>query len=131
MPQIGNITVKKNDGVTDVVYTAVVPSAGDKSPAIFKSNSVGTSANARPEFRVSSLANRQRTTRVVEGNLVYPTTVTENGVTSVAHRTLVQVRVTVPQGAPDTDIAEAVSQGVNLLGSVLMRDTFKSGYAPS
>lgn len=131
MPQIANITVKKNDGTTDVVYTAVVPSSGDKSPAVFKSNSVGTSANARPEFRVLSSANRQRTTRSVEANLVYPTTVTEAGVTTVVHRTLVQVRVTTPLGAPDTDIAEAVSQGVNLLASTLMRDTFKTGYAPS
>lgn len=131
MPQVANITVKKNDGTTDITYSAVVPSAGDKSPAVFKSNTVGTTANARPEFRVVSSANRARTTRSVESTLVYPTTVTEGGVTAVVHRTLVNVRVTVPQGAPDSDIAEAVAQGVNLLGSTLMRDTFKSGYAPS
>ncbi|DAD50928.1 coat protein [ssRNA phage SRR6049586_1] len=33
MPAIANITVKKNDDTTDIVWTAVQPSSGDGTPA--------------------------------------------------------------------------------------------------
>lgn len=131
MPQIGDLTVKKADGTTDIVYNAVVPSSGDKTPAVFKAMNVGTSGSTRPEFRVSASPNRARTTRVVEATLVYPTVKTVDGVTSVAHRTLIDVRVTLPQGAPDADISEAVNQAINLVGTTLMRACMTTGYAPS
>lgn len=131
MPQISDITVKKADEMTDVVYNAVVASAGDKSPAIFKAMAAGTTGASRPELRVSSSPNRARTTRVVECTYVYPTVQTVGGVSTIPHRTLVDVRVTVPQGAPDVDTTEAVNQAINLLGSSLMRSVLSSGYAPT
>ena len=41
MPQGSNITIKKDDTVTNIVYTFVVPSSGDATPAVWKSQSVG------------------------------------------------------------------------------------------
>jgi len=32
MPSMADITVKKNDGTTDVTYTAISAASGDKSP---------------------------------------------------------------------------------------------------
>lgn len=48
MPTLSNITVKKNDGTTDVIYTGVAPSAGDKSPAVLRNNSLGSAAAFHP-----------------------------------------------------------------------------------
>jgi hypothetical protein len=131
MPQIADITVKKTDGTTNVVYNGVVPSAGDKSPAVFKALAAGTSGVARPELRISSAPNKARTTRALDATFVYPTVNTLNGVTTAVHKTLINIRVTVPEGAPDVDVAEAIDQGLNLLGSTLIRSSMKSGYAPS
>lgn len=132
MPQIANITVKKNDGTTDVVYTQTVPSAGDKTPAIWRSNSVGTAAAHRPEFRVKSESNGPKTARRVEGTLMYPSLVTgTDGKVTVADRCILSINAVVPLGMSDADVNEAVSQGVNLFASTLIKDTIKSGYAPT
>jgi len=131
MPQISDLTVKKADGLTDIVFNGVVPSAGDKSPAIFKALDVGANSASRPELRVSSSSNRARTTRVVEATFVFPTVQTVGGASTVAHRTLFEVRATIPTGAPDDDVEEAVAEAVNLLGTALMRSCFTTGYAPS
>lgn len=40
MPQMANITVKKADGTTDVVYTALTPAGGDNSPARWSANAL-------------------------------------------------------------------------------------------
>lgn len=132
MPQMANITVKKNDGTTDVVYTQVVPSAGDKSPAIWKNNTIGTAASHRPELKIVSRDNGLNTARRVELNYVYPTLVTgTDGKVSVADRLPITISASVPKGMPDADVNEAISQCMNLAGSVLLKDSFKSGYAPT
>lgn len=132
MSQIANITVKKNDGTTDIVYTAVVPSAGDKTPAIWRSNTVGSAAAHRPELRVSSQSNGPKTARRVEVTFVYPTTVTgSDGKVTVSDRQVFTGAWVIPTGMPDADVNEAISQGVNLLASTLLKDTLKSGYAPT
>jgi hypothetical protein len=132
MPQLANITVKKNDGTTDVVYTGVVPSAGDKSPAVWRSNSVGAAMAFRPEFRLTSQSNANRTLRRVEGTYTYPTTATDSaGKTVVADRGFINFSAGVPQSMPDADVNEFVSQGLNLLVSTLVKDSVKTGYAPT
>lgn len=132
MPQLANITVKKNDGTTDVVYTGVVPSAGDKSPAVWRSNSVGTAIAFRPELRLSSQSNGNRTLRRLEGSFTYPTTVVDSaGKTSVADRGFINFSIGVPQGMPDADVGEFISQGCNLIAAQLIKDSAKSGYAPT
>jgi hypothetical protein len=37
----------------------------------------------------------------------------------------------IPQGMPDTDLNEAVSQGLNLLASSLVNGSLKAGFAPT
>lgn len=132
MAAIADIIVKKNDAVTNITYTAVVPSAGDKSPAIWRSNSVGTAAAHRPELRVSSQSNGPKTARRVEIAFVYPTTVTgSDGKVTVSDRSVFTGSMVLPQGMPDADINEAAAQLGNLLVSSLMQTTLKSGYAPT
>lgn len=131
MPQIANITVKKNDGTTDVTYTYVQPSAGDKSPAIWRSQSVGAMVSARPELRMSARPNGTGTARRVDTSYTYPYTVTgTDGVTRVQERLNLTLSGLVPAGMPDADVNEAVSQGLNLLAATLTKDSYKAGFAP-
>lgn len=132
MPQLANIVVKKNDGTTDITYTGVVPSSGDKSPAIWRANSVGTAAAFRPELQLSSAPNGTKTARRMPYRYTYPSTVTgSDGKITVADRLILEGSVLVPTGMTDADVNEAVAQGCNLIASALIKASFQSGFAPT
>lgn len=133
MPQIANLTIKKNDGTTDITYTGVVPSSGEKSPAIWRSLTVGTAAAHQPEFRMTSRANGTSTGRRFDVHAQYPTLVTSpaDGRISVADRVVFDLSVLVPLNMATTDVNEAVSQLCNLLSTSLVKDSFKTGFAPT
>lgn len=132
MPTLSNIIVKKNDGTTDVTYTGVAPSAGDKSPAVLRNNSLGSAAAFHPELRISAVSNGTKTARRVNVDYVYPSTaVGADGKTYIVDKGIIQVSALVPQGMADSDVAEFVSQGCNLLATTLVKDSIKSGFAPT
>lgn len=132
MPQLANIVVKKNDGVTDVTFTGIQPSAGDKAPAIWRNESVGSAVAHRPTLVLSSRNNGTGTARRLEGQAVFPSTVTgTDGRVTVADRIIINVSGVIPNGVPSTEVNEAVSQALNLLAATLVKDSFKTGYAPS
>lgn len=133
MPQIANITVKKNDGTTDITYTAVVPSAGDKSPAIWRSQTVGSAAAHQPELRMTSRDNGTKTGRRVDLHAQYPTLVTSpaDGKISVSDRLVLDVSAIVPLGMATADVNEAVSQFCNAMAVTLVKDSLKTGFAPT
>lgn len=131
MPNMANITVKKNDGTTDVTYTALTPSAGDKVRAIWSSLTAATIAAFRPMFSMVAAPNGDRSTRKVSTNYVYPVTATENTVLVLKGKCIAETNWSIPQNIPDADIAEFVSQYANLLTSVLVKDSAKQGYAPT
>jgi hypothetical protein len=74
MPSMADIIVKKNDGTTNITFTAMVASAGDKSQAIWRSTTVGTAAAHQPELRMTSRANGTGTARRVDLHFSYPST---------------------------------------------------------
>lgn len=132
MPSIANLVVKKNDGTTDVTYTAEVPSSGDKNPAIWRNQSVGTAIAHRPTFALSSRTNGTGSARRLEGSVSYPSTVTgSDGKVTVSDRTLITIGGVIPLGAPTADVNEAVAQAMNLFKTAVVTDSFKSGYAPT
>jgi hypothetical protein len=130
MPTQADITVKKNDGTTDITYTKVQASGGDKSPAIWRSNSVGTAAAHRPEFRTVSHANGDGSARRVLAQFSYPVTATgSDGKVYVVRRLNMELSCANPLDMADTDMNEAVSQGCNLMGSTHVKDQIKAGFA--
>lgn len=132
MPQIANVVVKKNDGTTDVTYTAVVPSAGDKSPALWRSQGVGSAAAHQPSVQVTSRANGPGTARRVDLVGTYPTLVTgSDGKITISDRVVFTLSGVIPQGMATADVNEAVSQLLNFMSVTLMKDTFKTGFAPT
>lgn len=132
MPNMAAITVKKNDGTTDIVYTNIQASAGDKIPAVWRSNSVGVSPGTRPEFRLSSQSNGPKTARRLDGTFQYPATaVGSDGKTNVVDRGILNISGVIPQGMTDADINELCAQGLNLFASALIKQSFQAGYAPT
>nr|QDH91396.1 MAG: hypothetical protein H2BulkLitter11614_000003 [Leviviridae sp.] len=132
MPNMADIVVKKADGSTDITFTQVVAAAGDKSPAVWRSNSVGSAAGFHPELRCSSRQNGTNTARVVDLSYSYPSLVTstDTGTTSVSKRFNVTLSASLPLEMPQTDIDEAAAQLTNLIDSTLIVSVLKAGYAP-
>lgn len=132
MPQIADLVVKKDDGVTNVTFAAVVPSAGDKTPALWRNTSVGTAAAHQPVLVLQSRNNGTGTARRLEGSLTYPALVTgTDGKTTITDKAIITIAGVIPQGMATADVKEAVSQAMNLFSTTLVKDSFKSGYAPS
>lgn len=133
MPNMANVTVKKNDGTTDITYTAVVPSAGDGSAAIWKSQTIGTANIHQPEARMSSREAGKGARRSVRVTYQYPqiATNTTTGVTSVVDKMIIDCNWVMPKDMSQSDINEAVSQFANLLASTLFKDSAKYGYSPT
>jgi hypothetical protein len=129
---MADIVVKKNDTTTDITYTVVSASGGDKSPAVWRSNTVGTAAGQRPELRLASRPNGDGTARRIEGSYSYPSLTTgTDGKINVASRFNLTFSGIVPAAMLDADLNEGVSQSLNLLASVLFKNSFKAGFAPT
>lgn len=133
MPNMADITVKKADGTTSIVFSALTPSSGDKVAAQWRSETAGAAASLRPTFQVRSEWNGPRTARRVDFSYQYPFTVTDTttSVTSVKARIPFSGSMTIPAEIPDSVVAEGVAQGTNLLTSALIVSVFKAGYAPT
>lgn len=131
MPTMADITVKKNDGTTNVVFVALAPSSGDTVPSVWRQEAMATQPNLKATCSLRSGWNGPRDSRRVQMDFMYPHSATDSstGLTSVVARVPIQVTATVPQLIPDTVIAEAVAQCGNLLTSTLIQSCFKAGYA--
>lgn len=131
MPSMADITVKKNDGTTDIVWTAVAASSGLSVPANWQSQSVGTAQSHRPDLRLSAKDSGKN--RVMRATFVYPMTYTNSttGLTQVADRITADLTFSVPKVLTQTNIDEAVSQYANLLKSTLVQACLKAQVAPT
>lgn len=132
MSAITNLTVKKNDTTTDVTFTAINGSGGEKSPAIWRNEALGAALAHRPVFTFAARANGSGTARRPEGQLTYPSVATAtDGRVSVTDKCLVGIWAVIPMGQPTADTNEAVSQAVNLFKTSLILDALKNGQAPT
>ncbi|DAD51084.1 coat protein [ssRNA phage SRR7976299_11] len=133
MPQIANITIKKNDGTTDIVYTAQAPSSGDGSPAVWKATTVGSAPAHQPEYRLTGREASKGQKRALRSTFVYPQIATNSttGITSVVDKALAATDWVFSKGMSQADINEFVSQYANMLVSTLVKDCVKAGYSAS
>lgn len=132
MAAAANITVKKNDGTTDIVYTSISPSSGDNTPAVWRSQTIGSAVSHQPELRVSA-GNTGKNARRVRGTFMYPqiSTNTTTGVTSVVNKAFGSFEALEPRDMSAADINEFASQFANLIASALMKQCLKEGVSAS
>lgn len=132
MPNMANIVIKKADNATDVTYTAAAPSAGDKSPAVWKNANVGTILAARPTFTLVLADNGTKKARRARTTFYWPKTRTDTaGNVTVVGGASSEASHLIPQDMTATEIAEFVAQFSSLLNSALVRAALNEGYAPS
>ncbi len=131
MPQLADITVKKNDGTTDITYTGVTPSSGNESPAVWKSTSVGSAPAHQPELRLTAADASNGTRRRVRGTYNYPQIATNSttGVTSVVNSVSCDFNFNFPKAMSQSDINEASAQFGNLIDAALIQACLKAGYS--
>lgn len=70
MPSMANIIIKKADGTTDITYTALTPSSGDKVPAQWRVESIGTVAGNRPTFMIQTRFSADKQARIDRKSVV-------------------------------------------------------------
>lgn len=128
MPQMANITIKKADGTTDIVYTGLSGAGGDGSPSMWRAGSTGAAMH-RPTLSVTTRWNGPKTARRVVMQFNYPEVVSVSGVDTVANRLPIEITAPIPMGMSDAVIAEAIAQGANLFKAALLQEIFKTGFA--
>lgn len=132
MPSQANITVKKNDGTTDITFTAMQPSSGDGVQAIWKSLTVGSAPAHQPELRCAAKASSNGK-RELRFTFVYPEIATNSttGLTSVAYKEMATATFTLDTQSSSQTINEAVAQFAHLLASAHAKAIVQSGYGPT
>lgn len=131
MAAIANITVKKADGTTDVVYNAAVGSAGDRSPAVWTQDSYSGVQAHRPRLEMVTDDNGSKTLRRVKFKFTYPALVTVNGVEESEQFCGFEGSMFNPKGMTTTQWKEAFAQLGNLLCSAQVRTANETGFAPT
>lgn len=133
MPTAANITVKKFDGVTDIVWTSIAASGGDKSPAYFRSDTAAGTVGQKPVMSVSARSNSAGDVRRVDFSVSFPGvyTNTSTGQTEVRSKMTMTGSFAVPQNVAATDINEFSAQIPNLIASALIKSTIAAGFAPT
>jgi hypothetical protein len=133
MPAIADITVKKNDGTTDIVYAAQAPSSGDGTAAVWKSTTVGVAQAHQPEIRLVSKEADSGAARGLRSTYQYPQIATDSttSLVSVVNKATASTDWKFPKGMTQADVNEFVSQYANLLKSTLIVACVKAGYSAS
>lgn len=126
-----DLVAKKNDGTTNVTYSLVVASGGDRNPAIFRDNALSAIPKNRSKFTIEARSNAAGTARRVTTEFSYPYIVSVSGGETVSDVIPVTVSAAIPGGVPDSVVAEAIAQWSSLHGLPLVKDSFKSGFAPT
>lgn len=133
MSAIAALTVKKNDGTTDIVYAAVQPSSGDNGFALWRNEDATLPPGLRPTLKMNVKDNGPKTARKVHFEFSRPVAYTDStsGLKKQQERVLLSCDAYLPQAVLQAEIDEAVSQFTNLLVNATLRADFKAGIAPT
>jgi hypothetical protein len=132
MPSMADITVKKADGTTDVIYVAMAPSSGDKTPAIWMQNAFSAYQGHRPWLEVRAASNSTGTYRHINGKFSYPTLWTDaSGMEQILGPISGDFHLALPVAMPTTGWIEAGAQFGNLIDASLIQAIIAAGYSPT
>lgn len=128
-----DITVKMNDGATNITYSKLVPAGTDGQAATWRSETVGAIAMFRPFLALLAKWNANRSVRRLELEYTYPQTSTDSttGLTSKVQELKMQAVIFIPASMPQATIDEAVSQGCNIMADTAIKTAFKTMTAPN
>lgn len=132
MPAMANMTVLDGAG-GNVVYTAATPSAGDRSPAVWRANALSGRLSERPIFTVLTRDNAKRTARHLSITHRFPITFVDpvTSVSTIVATVPFSCEVTLPINVDAVDVKNAFVQAGNLIVQTLIRSVAEEGYAPT
>lgn len=130
MSAINNITVKKTDGTTDVIFFAIAGAAADGQPATWQNVAGSTIRAYRPTLSMKAKLNGTKQARRVDVTGLFPVVRLVSGVDTLIGKIPLDFSVPVPEWATDVEVNEAVDQFINLLASTHVRAHVKAGFAP-
>jgi hypothetical protein len=133
---MADITVKKYDGTTDIVFNSLSGSGGDGSPAVWRQDTgaaSGLPVGLRKLFKLWTQWNGPKTARQMKFNFVAPYAVQDTTTTlySAKDRVVFDGVISIPQNIPSTEINEAIYQGLNILANSLVKSSGSAGFAPT
>lgn len=132
MPNMANLTVKKADGTTDIVYTGMTAAAGDGSFAVWRGLSHAAQPTFQPEFRLKTQPNGDRTARRGEGHFSFPAFAQDAAANNfLVGRFNLKVTWSCDDAIPTTVAKEAAYQALNILANALTKEQVAGGYAAS
>jgi hypothetical protein len=128
-----DITVKMNDGATNITYSKLSPAGAAGEAATWRSESIGGVALFRPFLELLSKWNSAKTTRRLEATYVYPYAVTDTTDSTQVKKGEIKLQLVghVLQSVPQAVIDEAVSQGLNCFADNSFKTALKTGQAPN
>jgi hypothetical protein len=134
MTTAADLTVKKYDGTTNIVWSLLVASGGDKAPAVWRSNTANTGTTGqKPTFSMSSRWNAQKTVRRVDVSCSFPSVYTNSSTGQTEVRSVMNFTgsYALPQNITSTDVQEFVAQLNGLLLNSNSVVSIVSGFAPT
>lgn len=127
MPTMADITVKKNDGTTDIIWNNSAPGGGDNVPARWMPNSVGTSVAKRPVLKFWTQSS-DKARRVARITTTFPVVDPVSG--AILDYITTSEEVKVPVIATDSDVNEAIAQSGNLRDHALIISSLQTMSTP-
>lgn len=133
MANLTDLTIKKADGVTDILWSGVTASAGDKNPARYTSKTVSAIPAFQPKLSIRSEGNGDGSVRRVIASAIYPYSVldTTTNRTSLVSQCTFRGEWAVPQDVPQTVVDEFAAQLANLFDTSALVDVVKTQTAPT
>lgn len=130
MSIIANLTIKKNDGTTDIVWTALNGQGGTAYPASYASQTVGTALAHQPTLTMLAKDSGDKETRRTNLQVIYPNLVTDTASnTTVQRKGQIDISFAMPKNMVAAQWNECVSQAINLL--VALKNDLKAGTSPT
>jgi hypothetical protein len=127
---MANIAVL-NKAAASVTYNAATPSAGDRSPAVWRANALSAIIGHRPRFQCVTRDNSRQNGRVFEASMSFPIVATVDGVDVIVAKVPLQATGTLPTNVDAASVEDAFIQFGNLLASSLIRSVAAEGYSPT
>lgn len=129
MPQMANITVKKYDGTTDIVYNAANAAGADGTVALWRAPPLNSTVASQPTFESWCRWNGPKTARRVEFRGIMPQALTDTntGLVVVRNQAVMQGSFLIPTQMEQTTLAEFAAQMTNLLANTTVREAIRLG----
>jgi hypothetical protein len=132
---MASITIKKADGVTDIIFDQLTGAGGDNQPAEWRQDTgqaAGFPVGHRPKLKVGTKWNGPRTARVevIEASFPYATQDSTTTLYSAKDQVVFKATLTLPVSIPSANLKEAAYQIGNLMAATLIKQVGETGYAP-